>query len=97
MPLILYEQLLVASANWWTWWIDELEIDELDELMNKLRCDILSANNLAAAFWINCKGLIELAGRPESIAIVQPGQNKSLNKELRSMFRKKGPDLLDVE
>ncbi len=33
----------------------------------------------------------------ESIAIVQPGQNKSLNKELWSMFRKKGPDILDVE
>ncbi len=23
--------------------------------------------NLAAAFWINCKGLIELAGRPDII------------------------------
>uniref|UniRef100_A0A8C2JKA7 Collagen, type XIV, alpha 1b n=1 Tax=Cyprinus carpio TaxID=7962 RepID=A0A8C2JKA7_CYPCA len=29
--------------------------------------------------------------------LADPGQNKSLNKELCSMFRKKGPDLLDVE
>ncbi len=39
--------------------------------------------NLAAAFWINCRGLMELAGRPaKSIAIVKSGQNKSLNKAL---------------
>ncbi len=49
--------------------------------------------NLAAAFWINCRGLMELAGRPtKSIAIVKSGQNK----ELCCMFREKGPDLLNI-
>ncbi len=26
--------------------------------------------NLAAAFWINCRGLMELAGRPTKIALL---------------------------
>ncbi len=47
--------------------------------------------NLAAAFWINCRGLMELAGRP-AIAIVTSGQNK----QLCCMFREKGPDLLII-
>ncbi len=55
--------------------------------------------NLAAAFWINCRGLMELAGKTfqESIAIVKSGQNKSLKKELCCMFREKGPDLLNIK
>ncbi len=53
--------------------------------------------NLAAAFWINCRGLMELAGRPAKRALRdQPGQNKSLNKELCCMFREKGPYLLNI-
>ncbi len=54
--------------------------------------------NLAAAFWINCRGLMELAWKTcqESIAIVKSGQNKSLNKELCCMFREKGPDLINI-
>ncbi len=44
--------------------------------------------NLAASFWINCRDLMELAGRPaKSIAIVKSGQNKSLNKELCCMLK----------
>ncbi len=46
--------------------------------------------DIAAAFWINCRDLMELSGRPaKSITIVQSGPNKSLNEELWSMFRKK--------
>ncbi len=63
------------------------------KLMNRgVICILFSSLNinLGAAFWINCRGLMELTGRPE---IVQSGQNKSLNKELCSMLRKKGSDL----
>ncbi len=54
---------------------------------------LIKYESCLAAFWINCRGLIELAGQPaqESIAIVKSGQNKSLNKELCCMFREKGP------
>ncbi len=51
--------------------------------------------NLAAEVWINCRGLMELAGRPAKRAL-QYGQSKSLNKELCCMFRKKGPDLPNI-
>ncbi len=54
--------------------------------------------NLAAAFCINCRDLMGLAGRPakRELQIVQSGQNKSLNKELCCMLREKGPDLLYI-
>ncbi len=47
--------------------------------------------NLAAAFWINCRGLMELAGR---IALVKSSSGQ--NKELCCMFQEKGPDVLNI-
>ncbi len=45
--------------------------------------------NLAAAFWINCRGLMELTGRPAKRAL----QWSSLD---RTREREKGPDLLNI-
>ncbi len=52
----------------------------------------------AAAFWIICRGLIVFDGSPsqKSIAVVQPRNDKGLDKKLRSMLCQKGPDLSDV-
>ncbi len=40
----------------------------------------LLKTNLAATFWINCRVLTELPGRPAKRALqqVQPGENKSI-------------------
>ncbi len=71
------------------------------KLMNRgVTCVLFGSlkSNLAAAFWINCRGLMELAERPakRALQIVKSGQNKSLNKELCCMFREKGPDLPNI-
>ncbi len=65
------------------------------KLMNRgLTCILFGSLkiNLAAAFWINCRGWMELAGRPakRAIAIVKSGQNKSLNKVVLQCSERKG-------
>ncbi len=46
----------------------------------------------------HCRGLIVFDGRParKSIAVVQPRNDKGLDKKLRSMLCQEGPDFSDV-
>ncbi len=51
--------------------------------------------NLAAAFWIIVEVLMELAAREQCNSQVWTEQEP--DQELCCMFRKKGPDLIDLE
>ncbi len=58
------EHILVASAN----------------LMNKgVTCVLFGSLkiNLSAAFWMNCRGLMELAGRPAKRALQKSSQDRT--------------------